>query len=226
MIAPLTLATAVFALGAHPVAPLLALGIGVFTLYTYSQVIIGQEYLRLPGNVERFFPLLLAIFILAEAVVAVLAWRIVPPLPRPTIKVERAAGVVLLLVAAFLVFGQHLRPMLTAWTNPRKLDRVRVQPDALLDGQTDGPRHHCTSRDRNRCRAAPRPSLGEEDDVCGVHRLFLPSDLSRRHGNRDEPALRSRCVAGCYRRICDLRARLGDANRCALSTTLPGISRA
>ena len=117
VIAPLTLVTAILALREHPVAPLLALGIGAFALYTYSQVIIGQEYLRLPGNVERFFPLLLAIFILAEAVV-VLAWRIVPPLPRPTIKVERAAGVVLLLVAAFLVFGQHLRPMLTAWTNP------------------------------------------------------------------------------------------------------------
>lgn len=34
VIAPLTLATAVFALRAHPVAPLLALGIGVFALYT------------------------------------------------------------------------------------------------------------------------------------------------------------------------------------------------
>jgi hypothetical protein len=127
VIAPLTLATAVFALRAHPVAPLLALGIGVFALYTYSQVIIGQEYLRLPGNVERFFPLLLAIFILAEAVV-VLAWGIVPPLPRPTIKVERAAGVVLLLVAAFLVFGQHLRPMLTAWTNPGSLTEYASSP--------------------------------------------------------------------------------------------------
>jgi hypothetical protein len=39
----------------------------VYVLYTYAQVIIGQEYLRLPGNVERFFPLLLAVFISAEA---------------------------------------------------------------------------------------------------------------------------------------------------------------
>jgi hypothetical protein len=77
VIAPLTLVTAILALREHPVAPLLALGIGVYALYTYSQVIIGQEYLRLPGNVERFFPLLLAVFILAEAVV-VLAWRLVP----------------------------------------------------------------------------------------------------------------------------------------------------
>jgi hypothetical protein len=127
VIAPLTLATAVLALRAHPVAPLLALGIGVFAMYTYSQVIIGQEYLRLPGNVERFFPLLLAIFVLAEAVV-VLAWRIVPPLPRPMIKVERTAGIVLLLVAAFLIFGRHLRPMLTAWIDPGSLTEYASSP--------------------------------------------------------------------------------------------------
>lgn len=127
VIAPLTLVTAVLAAREHPVAPLLALGIGAYALYTYAQVIIGQEYLRLPGNVERFFPLLLAIFILAEAVI-VLAWRLVPPLPRPAIKVERTAGVVLLLVAAFLVLGQHLRPMLAAWTDPDSLTEYASSP--------------------------------------------------------------------------------------------------
>jgi hypothetical protein len=30
------------------------MGVSVYVLYTYAQVIIGQEYLRLPGNVERF----------------------------------------------------------------------------------------------------------------------------------------------------------------------------
>ena len=127
VIAPLTLVTAVLAAREHPVAPLLALGIGVYALYTYAQLIIGREYLRLPGNVERFFPLLLAVFILAEAVV-VLAWRIVPPLPRPAIKVERIAGAVLLLVAAFLVFGQHLRSMLAAWTDPGSLTEYASSP--------------------------------------------------------------------------------------------------
>ena len=50
-----------------PGGPFLTMGVSVYVLYTYAQVIIGQEYLRLPGNVERFFPLLLAVFISAEA---------------------------------------------------------------------------------------------------------------------------------------------------------------
>ncbi|WP_124813021.1 hypothetical protein [Micromonospora globispora] len=86
VVAPLALAAALLALRRHPVAPLLATGIGGYALYTYAQVIIGQEYLRLPGNVERFFPLLLTVFLLAEALV-VLGWRAMPTaaLYRPLI---------------------------------------------------------------------------------------------------------------------------------------------
>jgi hypothetical protein len=127
IVAPLTVAAAVLSARRRPAAPLLALGVGVYALYTYAQVIIGQEYLRLPGNVERFFPLLLAVFVLAEAVV-ILAWRLVPPLPRPAPKLERAAALVLLLVAAFLVFGQHLRPMLIAWRDPAALTEYASSP--------------------------------------------------------------------------------------------------
>ncbi len=89
----------------------------------YTQLIVGQEYLQLPGNNERFFPLLLALFICGEAVV-VLAWRTVdartlPPIPR---RLERAAGIVLLFLAVFLVFGLHL---------PSLLDALAVQPSAV-----------------------------------------------------------------------------------------------
>jgi hypothetical protein len=127
VIAPLTLLAAVLAARRHPIAPQLALGIGVYAVYTYAQIIIGQEYLRLPGNVERFFPLLLGVFILAEAVI-VLAWRSLPPLPRPSTALRRAAGIVLLLVATFLVFGQHLRPMITAWQDPSSLTEYASSP--------------------------------------------------------------------------------------------------
>ena len=92
VVAPLTLVAAVLTARRYPVGPLLALGVGVYALYTYAQIIIGQEYLRLPGNVERFFPLLLAVFLVAEAVV-VLAWRLAPPTPRPTPRLERTAAV-------------------------------------------------------------------------------------------------------------------------------------
>lgn len=57
----------------HPAGPYLTAGVALYVLYTSAQVVVGQEYLRLPGNVERFFPLLLTVFLLAEAAV-VMAW--------------------------------------------------------------------------------------------------------------------------------------------------------
>ena len=83
-VAPLAVATAVLAARRRAVAPLLGVGVGVYALYTYVQVVIGQEYLRLPGNVERFFPLHLAVVVLAEALV-VLGLRAAPALPRRAI---------------------------------------------------------------------------------------------------------------------------------------------
>ncbi|GAA4580155.1 hypothetical protein GCM10023176_59170 [Micromonospora coerulea] len=128
VVAPLALGAALLARRRHPVAPLLATGIGGYALYTYAQVIIGQEYLRLPGNVERFFPLLLTVFLLAEALV-VLGWRAIPAhLPPPSPRLERTAGVTLLVVAAFLVLGQHLRPMLIAWQDPAQLTEYASSP--------------------------------------------------------------------------------------------------
>lgn len=128
VIAPLGLVAAVLVAQRRPAGALLATGVGAFALYTYAQVIIGQEYLRLPGNVERFFPLLLTVFLLAEATV-VLAWRTVPtPLPAPPRRVERVAGAALLAVAVFLVLGLHLRPMLLAWTDPASLAEYASSP--------------------------------------------------------------------------------------------------
>jgi hypothetical protein len=112
----------------RPEAAPLASGVAVYALYTSSQVVIGQEYLRLPGNVERFFPLLLGVFVLAEATL-VLAWaplgRAVPDLPR---RLERSLGSVLLLVAAFLLLGLHLPSMVAAWTDPYSLTEYASAP--------------------------------------------------------------------------------------------------
>ncbi|WP_446218642.1 hypothetical protein [Micromonospora sp. IBHARD004] len=128
VVVPLTLAAAVLTLRRHPIAPPLATGISGYALYTYAQVVIGQEYLRLPGNVERFFPLLLAVFLLAEAVL-VLAWRALPlRLPSPSRPLARVAGVTLLVVAAFLVFGLHLRSMATAWSDPGAMIEYASSP--------------------------------------------------------------------------------------------------
>jgi len=128
VVAPLGVAAAVLAGRGHPAGPALASGIGVYALYTYAQVIIGQEYLRLPGNVDRFFPLLLGVFLLAEATL-VLAWRALPQdLPAPSPRLERGLAAVLLAVAVFLVLGQHLRPMITAWRDPAALTEYASSP--------------------------------------------------------------------------------------------------
>jgi hypothetical protein len=127
-VAPLCLVTAFLAHRENPAAPLMALGVGIYATYTFAQLVIGQEYLRLPGNVERFFPLLLAVFVLAEATV-VLAWRYAPhELPPLSPALERTAGVALVAVAAFLVIGLHLPSMLTAWREPAALTEYASSP--------------------------------------------------------------------------------------------------
>jgi hypothetical protein len=106
----------------HRAGPVIALAPGLWAVYMYAQLIVGQEYLRYPGNNERFLPLLLAVFVLGE-VVTVLAWRAARHhlLPAPR-RLERTAGVVLLVLAAFLVIGLHL---------PSLVDALRDQPTRL-----------------------------------------------------------------------------------------------
>ncbi|MGQ1838694.1 hypothetical protein ACT4S2_09570 [Kocuria turfanensis] len=128
VIAPLAVVAAVLVVRGHPAGPVLGGSIGVYAVYTYAQVVIGQEYLRLPGNVEYWFPLLLAIFVLAEAA-TVLSWLAIPSdLPRFSRRVERAAAVALLGSAAFLSLGLHFPTMLTAWDDPSSMTEYVSSP--------------------------------------------------------------------------------------------------
>jgi hypothetical protein len=126
VVAPAAAAAAVLAARRSPLAPALAGGVGVFAVYTYVQVVVGQEYLRLPGNVERFFPLYLAVVVLAQAAVVLAARG--PRLPRPGRRLERAAAITLLLEAVFLVVGLHLPTMVTAWRDPGALADYASSP--------------------------------------------------------------------------------------------------
>jgi hypothetical protein len=123
VVVPVTVAVGVLALHRHPAAPVLALAPAIFVVYTYTQLIVGNEYLRLPGNVERFFPLMLGVFILA-GVIAIRSWSSVPAaqLPVTTARADRVAGVLLLVIAVFVVVGLHL---------PSFLDAIRDQPTAV-----------------------------------------------------------------------------------------------
>jgi hypothetical protein len=115
VVAPITVAVAVLAIRGHPAAPVLALAPSIFVVYTYTQLILGNEYLDRPGNVERFFPLLLAVFILATAI-ALRAWTSIPAarLPATSNRADRTAGILLLVIAAFVVLGLHLPNYLDA----------------------------------------------------------------------------------------------------------------
>lgn len=123
VVAPTALAAAVLVLRRHPAGPVLALAPALWAIYMYLQLVVGQEYAVHPGNNERFFPLLLGLFVVGETI-AVLGWRTIDPerLPAISTRLERAAGVVLLVLAAFLVLGLHL---------PTLLDAVSEQPAAL-----------------------------------------------------------------------------------------------
>lgn len=125
---PAAILAAVLVFRGRPAGPLLGSGIGVYAIYTYAQVIIGQEYLRLPGNVEYWFPLLLAVFILAEAGVVLSLAAIPTDLPAPSPSVRKTAGISLLAVAVFLVVGLHLRSLLAAWTDPAGLTEYSSSP--------------------------------------------------------------------------------------------------
>jgi hypothetical protein len=123
VVAPVSIAVGVLAMCRHRAAPVLALAPSIFVVYTYIQLIVGNEYLRLPGNVERFFPLMLGIFILAGAI-AVRSWSSVPAaqLPANSARADRVAGSLLLVIAVFVVGGLHL---------PSFLDAIRDQPTAV-----------------------------------------------------------------------------------------------
>lgn len=115
VVAPVCMAVGRLAWRGHPAAPVLALAPGMFAMYMYSQLILGNEYLHLPGNVERFFPLLLAMFVLAAAIV-LRCWGLIEPegLPVSSRRLERGSGILLVVIAAFVVVGIHLPGLVDA----------------------------------------------------------------------------------------------------------------
>jgi hypothetical protein len=115
VVAPVCAAIGGLAWRGHPSAPVLALAPAIFAMYTYSQLVLANEYLRVPGNVEVFFPLLLVMFWLAAAITVRSAGLVrsvaLPPWSR---RLEASTGVLLLVIAAFVLFGLHLSTLVDA----------------------------------------------------------------------------------------------------------------
>lgn len=120
LVAPVAGAAGVLALRRRPAAPVLALGPAAYSAYMLVQYVLGPDYLRRPGNNERFFLVYLALFVLAGAI-GLRAWNAIdlgrlPPLRAPR---ARLLGHVLLPLAGLLVFARYL---------PVLLDAARANP--------------------------------------------------------------------------------------------------
>ncbi len=73
IVAPVAITAGVLWLRGHRLAAPLALGPAIYAVYTYTTVVLGQEYTRYDGNVEKFFPLYAGL-VAGGAAIAVVAW--------------------------------------------------------------------------------------------------------------------------------------------------------
>jgi hypothetical protein len=109
VVAPLAIVAGIGLVRGRPWAAAVAGSVATYTMYMSIQYVIGPEYLRDPGNSERFFVLYLALFIVGGGVALgawhALRWILPPDRPR---RRERALAVALLAIAAFVVFGMYL----------------------------------------------------------------------------------------------------------------------
>lgn len=114
LVAPVAAVAGVLTQRGHPLGPVLALGPTVYVAYMIPQYVLGPDYLNLAGNNERFFGLLLALFVLGVSG-AIAAWAAID-LSRLCVALarERLVGRVLLPIAAVLVFVRYL-PGLADW---------------------------------------------------------------------------------------------------------------
>ena len=130
--APLLLLAAGLIRGRRCTGPLLSLGAALSTWYSVAGLVLGSDRSVRAGNAEAFFPLFLAILLLATAV-AVGSWRV---LPGGSVDLGEAGGrwvgPVLLGVVAFLVVSRYV---------PDWVAVVRGTPST---GYLQGPEHWWT----------------------------------------------------------------------------------
>jgi hypothetical protein len=129
LVAPLSVWVGRLAWQGHPAAPVLAMAPALTTGYVWTQLLLGQEWGAIPGNVEWFSPLLVAGVGVACAVVARAARRLHGrALPVWTPHRDRSTGVLMLVVAGFVTVGIHLRSLVDALGDPLVDSPARETP--------------------------------------------------------------------------------------------------
>ncbi|CAA9549189.1 MAG: hypothetical protein AVDCRST_MAG70-776 [uncultured Thermomicrobiales bacterium] len=106
VVAPAAIAAGVLWLRGHRLAPALALGPALYAVYTYTTVVIGQEYARYDGNVERFFPLYAGL-VAGGAAIAVAAWSRLgeTQVPTPSDRLRRTVAGIFLGLGSFFALA-------------------------------------------------------------------------------------------------------------------------
>jgi hypothetical protein len=102
-VAPLALVAGLLWWRGHRLAPVIALGPAVYSVYIFFQYIAGSEFLLYDGNSEKFFPLFYGVVLLG-LVVAVAGWSAIDTasLPMPDVRVRVSVAAVLLTLGVFL----------------------------------------------------------------------------------------------------------------------------
>lgn len=109
--APALIIAGILWLRSNRLAPVLAFGPALYTVYTFVSAIVGQEYLLYGGNAEKAFPLYTLLIATGFAVAGLSGWQIMhttaPPLPARLRMVT--SGLFLAVVAFFaLSWGSQI----------------------------------------------------------------------------------------------------------------------
>ncbi|HEY7031536.1 MAG TPA: hypothetical protein VH482_09430 [Thermomicrobiales bacterium] len=106
VVAPTAIAAGVLWLRGHRLAPALALGPSLYAVYTYTTAVIGQEYGRYPGNVEKFFPLYAGL-VAGGAAIAACSWARLDEidLPMPSDRLRRGVAGIFLGLGSFFALA-------------------------------------------------------------------------------------------------------------------------
>jgi hypothetical protein len=128
IVAPVAVASGVLLVKGSRIAPALALGPTLYSIYTYSSAILGQEYNRYEGNVESFFPLY-ATIVAGSGALAATAWSMLSQsdIPTPAPRLRRS-------LATILVAGGTLIGL--AWTAQIRLVLTGHPPTEYIEGPT------------------------------------------------------------------------------------------
>lgn len=119
IVAPTMIASGVLWLREHRLAPVLAIGPALYTVYTYVTAVVGQEYARYDGNVEKFFPLYAALVAGGGAITAY-AWSRLgeAEVPMPSDGLRRTEAGIFLGLGGFFALAWAAQIRLVITGNP------------------------------------------------------------------------------------------------------------